>query len=82
MISAVLFAIALAGWAYMVFGNHFTWQERRRDLCKIGEHWLTDRGLTWYNKQGEYFSERHCRACDYMKVHNEQPAEEVDHVGS
>lgn len=74
MISAVLFLIALVGWGWCVFANHFTWLERRRELCKIGEHWLTNRGLTWHNKHGEYFSERHCRACDHMEVKRESRA--------
>ena len=52
----------------MVFGNHFTWQERRKELCSIGEHWLTEKSLEFHNKQGQYFTEQHCRACDYMKV--------------
>jgi hypothetical protein len=66
--SAVLFIAALAGWGWMVFGDHFTWADRRRELCKIGDHWMTTTPLIWHNKQGEYFSGTHCRACDFQKV--------------
>lgn len=68
MISIVLFVIILIAYAYLVFGNHFTWIERRKQLCKFGDHWLTKTGIEFHNKQGEYFTERHCRACDYMEV--------------
>jgi hypothetical protein len=68
MISLFLFVVILFIWGYMVFGNHFTWQERRKELCSIGEHWLTEKSLEFHNKQGQYFTEQHCRACDYMKV--------------
>ena len=68
MISLFLFVFVLIGWGWLVFGNHFTWQDRRRELCKIGDHWLTNKGLTWHNTHGEYFTERHCRACDHMQV--------------
>ena len=68
MISLFLFVFALIGWGWLVFGNHFTWLERRQELCKIGDHWLTNKGLTWHNNHGEYFTERHCRACDHMQV--------------
>ena len=68
MISLFLFVFALIGWGWLVFGNHFTWLERRQELCSIGDHWLTNKGLTWHNKHGEYFTERHCRACDHMQV--------------
>jgi hypothetical protein len=68
MISLILFVVALVGWGWLVFGNHFTWAERRKQLCSIGEHWLTNNGIEWHNKQGEYFTERHCRACNYMEV--------------
>jgi hypothetical protein len=66
--SAALFMAALAGWGWMVFGNHFTWVERRKELCKIGDHWMTTKSMIWHNKQGEYFSGTHCRACDFQKV--------------
>jgi len=67
MISLILFVIALVGWGWMVFGNHYTWVERRRELCKIGVHWMTDKVLEYHNNQGEYFSGTHCRACDFQK---------------
>jgi len=63
----LLWFIALALPAWGVFGNHFTWAERRRELCKIGDHWMTTKPLIWHNKQGEYFSGTHCRACDFQK---------------
>jgi hypothetical protein len=66
--SAVLFVAALAGWGRLVFGDHFTWEERRRELCKIGDHWMNKKGIEYHNKQGEYFFERHCRACDYQEI--------------
>jgi hypothetical protein len=72
MISTVLFLIALVGWWWLVFANHFTWSERRKELCKIGDHWLTKKGSPWHNKHGEYFTERHCRACDHMEVKRER----------
>lgn len=68
MISAVLFLIALVGWGWCVFANHWTWEERRKGLCSIGEHWMTSKPLIWHNKHGEYFSGTHCRACDFQKV--------------
>jgi len=66
--SAVLFIVALAGWGWLVFGDHMTWEERRKELCKIGHHWMTTKPLIWHNKQGEYFSGTHCRACDFQKI--------------
>jgi len=63
----LLWFIALTLPAWGVFGNHFTWAERRRELCKIGDHWMTTTPLIWHNKQGEYFGGTHCRACDFQK---------------
>ena len=69
MIAIFLFLFSLIGWGWLVFGDHFTWVERRRELCrKYNEHWLTDKGLEWHNDKGQYFIERHCRACDYMQT--------------
>ena len=68
MISTILFVIALSGWAWLVFGDHFTWEERRRELCSIGQHLMNTKGIKYHNKEGQYFYERHCRACNYQDI--------------
>jgi hypothetical protein len=68
MISAILFVVALVGWGWLVFGNHFTWLERRKQLCSIGHHWMNKKGIEYHNQEGQYFFARHCRACDYQEI--------------
>ncbi len=67
-----LFLIALIGWAWLVFGDHMTAAEHRKECCSAGEHtytkpmrWLT---LARPNIPSVWMVSQHCAHCGNYKT--------------
>jgi hypothetical protein len=65
--SAVLFMAALAGWGWMVFGNHMTARNRRKEICSTGNHRYT-KPMEWLSLDGTHHTGTHCRDCGHWKT--------------
>ena len=66
--SAVLFVVALTGWGWLVFGDHMTAQERRKEICSTGNHRYT-KPITWLAMNAtDSVTGTHCRDCGHWKI--------------
>lgn len=66
--SAVLFVAALAGWGWLVFGDHMTARDRRKEICSTGNHRYT-KPIAWLSLDGATrMTGTHCRDCGHWNT--------------
>ena len=64
----LLWLMALAGWGWLVFGDHMTARDRRKEICSTGNHRYT-KPITWLAMNAtDSVTGTHCRDCGHWKA--------------
>ena len=63
----LLWLVALAGWGWLVFGDHMTAQDRRKEICSTGDH-RYNKPMEWLSLDGTRYTGTHCRDCGHWKT--------------